>query len=177
MSEFDKPEFNTCYPVAFLMRNYRTEWWFRIHSLPESKRYPNSDADWDILLARHHALADAVLEPVATCRVTYAQFSGVPFPESDLPSLQWRPFRRVGPVGESLDSWIASASWDFETFAPWIRKRSADELAFIGFHSTATDAVYMPYDGGADVFSLQPDFLDKIRERFNEWKPPLESGL
>jgi hypothetical protein len=176
MTEFDKPEYNGCYPVAFLMREHRTDWWFRIHSLPESKRYPDSSEDWNILLARHRALSDAVLDSGTICRVTYAQFAGFPFPESDLPELDWKPFRELGPEGDSLDSWMASAPWCFDTFEPWIRRRSSDELAFIGFHSITTDSVYMPYDGGADVFSLRPDLLTKIREQFQEWQSPLQSG-
>jgi hypothetical protein len=178
MSEFDREEFKKCYPVAFLMRNYRADWWFRIHSLPESKRYPGSATDWEILLSRHRSLSDAVLIPGTECRVIYAQFAGFPFPDTDLPRLRWQPFRNINAKDEdSLDSWIATDSWDFDTFEPWIRARSSDELAFIGFHSLTTDSLYMPYDGGADIFSLRPGFLRHIREQFEPWKSPLESGL
>lgn len=48
-------------PVSYLIRQHYAERWFRIHSLPESKRYAETDADWQILLHRHRTiLADLV---------------------------------------------------------------------------------------------------------------------
>ena len=178
MSDFDRAEFKECYPVAFLMREHRSDWWFRMHSLPESQRYPASDEDWGILLSRHRALADAVLVAGAECRVTYAQFGGFPFPAAKLPNLPWEVFRSINVENEDLlESWVAPAVWDFDTFEPWIRDRSTCGIAFIGFHSLQTDSVYMPYDGGADIFSLRRGVMSEIRNHFSEWKSPLESGL
>lgn len=160
------------------MRKRRSDWWFRIHSLPRSKRYADSEKDWKILLSRHRSVSDAMLDPGADCRVTYAQFAGFPFPKDKLPKLQWQMLGVVHEKDEEpLEAWTALASWEFDSFVPWIRARADDELAFIGFHSLKTDSLYMPYDGGADLFSLRPDFLKQIRQKFAKWKSPLKSGL
>lgn len=176
-SRFDAVEFVNCYPIAFLMREQNLDWWFRIHSLPESTRYPECEADWSTLHHRHRSLADRVLCIKSRCRITYAQFSGFPLPRTKLPPLDWRPMRRIESGGDELDTWVATEPWDYDYFRPWLEARAQDAIAFIGFHSLTTDSLYMPYDGGADVFSLDPFFLGDIRATFSEWKSPLESGL
>ena len=68
MSAFDHPKFVDTYPVSFLMREAHPECWFRIHSLPEGKRYPESDAEWETLLARHRE-GEVDRDDVQECRV------------------------------------------------------------------------------------------------------------
>lgn len=48
-------------PVSHILRVAYPERWFRIHSLPESKRYPEDDAEWTILLARQNCLVEDLL--------------------------------------------------------------------------------------------------------------------
>jgi hypothetical protein len=55
MSAFDDDKFREIYPVSLIMRKAISDFWFRIHSLPESKRYPENEADWEILFERHRA--------------------------------------------------------------------------------------------------------------------------
>jgi hypothetical protein len=55
MSAFDDDKFREVYPVSLIMRKAISDFWFRIHSLPESKRYPENEADWEILFERHRA--------------------------------------------------------------------------------------------------------------------------
>lgn len=48
--------FCQAFPVAHLMREHFPECWLRIHSLPGSKRYPESDAEREIVFERIHGL-------------------------------------------------------------------------------------------------------------------------
>ena len=42
MSAFDDEQFSEIYPISFIMRKALPDHWFRIHSLPDSQRYPET---------------------------------------------------------------------------------------------------------------------------------------
>ena len=49
-------------PVTYRLRyEFFDSRWVRFHSLPESKRYPESDTEMEIVLERANILADRVL--------------------------------------------------------------------------------------------------------------------
>ena len=177
MKKLTPIENNRSYPVPFIMRE-QADWWFRIHSLPDSKRYPETNEEWEILLLRHREISNSILLNGSVCRLTYAQFSGFDFPKAELPHLKWQFYKKIGDNEDSLDTWISDETiWDFQISEAWIRKRSNDELGMIGFHSTESNSIYFPYNGGADIFSLNETLLSNIQKRFSKWRSPLESGL
>jgi len=65
----DNKEFNsfwkTRYPETYPI-NHELKWiypdrWFRIHSLPESKRYANSDKEYEMIFDRQNKLIDDLI--------------------------------------------------------------------------------------------------------------------
>ena len=42
--------------ISYLFKHYFSDKWFRIHSLPESKRYAENDNDWETLLSRQNEI-------------------------------------------------------------------------------------------------------------------------
>lgn len=50
-------------PVGHVLRSAIAERWLRIHSLPHSKRYAETEPEYDELLRRHNELALEVLGP------------------------------------------------------------------------------------------------------------------
>ncbi|WP_049064765.1 DUF3885 domain-containing protein, partial [Acinetobacter baumannii] len=45
-------------PISHCFRQYFSQFWFRIHSLPESKRYADTPAEYELLLNRHNQIID-----------------------------------------------------------------------------------------------------------------------
>lgn len=59
VKEFEKFwEFNyrDCPMIGYLLRKSFHDRWFRIHSLPESRRYPKNKKHWNIILRRHNKI-------------------------------------------------------------------------------------------------------------------------
>lgn len=160
------------------MRNSHPESWFRIHSLPDSKRYPETETEWTILIDRHRKLSNKVLGNNADCRIHYYLFADEDFPSHLDPELDWRSSLVLTDYDdEKIYVKTAAACWNFDAFLPWIKLRSDDVLAWLSFHSLNTDSIYSPYDGGADVFSDDHDFLNEIRTEFSSWKSKHPAGL
>jgi len=56
-------EFNygDCPMIGYLFRKAFPDKWFRIHSLPESRRFPKNEKHWNILLERQNQIITDIL--------------------------------------------------------------------------------------------------------------------
>jgi hypothetical protein len=48
-------------PISHLFKHDYSDRWFRIHSLPESKRYADNDEEWRFLLSRQNSIITDIL--------------------------------------------------------------------------------------------------------------------
>ncbi len=181
-------------PLAHLMRELHEERWLRIHSLPESRRYPDSTSDWDALLARHNTVATELLGEGGSCVLAVARFSsGDSPPPGQLHDVPGAPaLTALGPVDDTWpgaealrQSYEDSAVWLYITELCWrrgtydslLRAVARDETGPVLLVSSETGRVYAPYDGGADLFFLTPGERQAARERHRAWLSSHPRGL
>lgn len=179
---FELP-YRTAFPIAHLMRRAFPQQWLRIHALPESKRYAESDEERAIIHERYARFGTALLGQRAPCLIIRSLYvirtsdddvcSGEDFLRDDvwLSGAPWSPIHRVfGPEGDAWDSWTAPATWDPDAFRALLRAIADDEVAHVAFVSQSTGAAFAPYDGGADGFSFDAVLLDRLAETFAAWR-------
>jgi hypothetical protein len=171
-------------PIPFLLRSLHPDRWVRFHSLPESKRYPETDAEYATLLLRHHAVLDE-LGAADACVVLSARFADdltVPDDPESLATVQpgathWRTFQNddyfVVPA-ELYASRIAYPSPEFDSF---LRAAADDQLAHATIGPPDLRWLYHPYDGGADVIAESPFQRDQLRSKFAAWLSSHPAGL
>lgn len=76
LSDLWEQQWPGCSKLLYLLRGLQDRW-VRFHTLPDSKRYPGTEAQYDIILARHHTvLTDLVTTP--TVLVVTAGYSDQP---------------------------------------------------------------------------------------------------
>ena len=178
MSVFTTQHLRTKYPLAFLLRDKINEHWFRFHSLPESKRYAESEEEWITLIDRHREVSDIVLGHGSRCSIYCAFYSDTAIPDDISSTFKWRRHNVFNQQSEEvIYSYVTEGYWDFDTFIDLIKQVANDEVRHISFHSHKTDAMYCPYDGGADVFSFDESFMNDIRSKFTHWKSAHSTGL
>ena len=74
---FWESNYPDCPAIGYLLRKAFPDRWFRIHSLPESKRYPENEEDRKILLVRQNEIITDILGNKAELLlVTGAYFTG-----------------------------------------------------------------------------------------------------
>jgi hypothetical protein len=56
-------------PISQFFKFRLPKRWARIHSLPESKRYPDTKPEWDVLLDRQNRVIDSLMPQQATIRI------------------------------------------------------------------------------------------------------------
>ncbi|MEO5716540.1 MAG: hypothetical protein ABIT37_23885 [Luteolibacter sp.] len=159
------------------MRDAFPETWLRIHSLPDSKRYPENEAEKNIILDRYSAFGTALLAERARCLVIQSCYNGFGPNMELMPELRWSPIHRVGEGEDAWDSWMTHSIWEPSNFAALLLKIAECSEGSIAFVSEVTDCVFAPYDGGADGFSCNKTLLSLLSEKFAPWRSSILSGL
>lgn len=172
-------------PLGFLLRQRYPDRWFRAHMLPESRRDPEDAADWQELLLRYRRLAAEVLAEGESCWLVHAYSYGIE--RSDRRRHAVRGHEQLKELGEHIegtawgdDPWRfygAREGWDFGVRGQlwWDIADGRDGCALVV--STATGAVFAPYDGGIDLFVTVPESVAGLRLKYREWLSSEPSGL
>jgi hypothetical protein len=178
-------------PVAHTFRGAYAERWVRFHSLPRSKRYPESEDEYAIVLERYNTILDELFAGLDVLVVTM-DWSDTPTGPAGYPS----PRQELHPAG--VRWWIDSGSDDsdpdpefrlhtrlYADLRPWRRgcvdgllRAVADEaLGEVFLTDTELRRIHHPYDGGADVILATPGERDALRGRHADWLSGHPDGL
>lgn len=161
------------------LRNALPERWVRIHSLPESKRYPEDEADWEILEKRHREVAGWVLGEGASCWLLVPPWgAGHPcFDDISLAVIETLPPFDMGDPDHPPEPFSgAPCQWDFIAFRQILRAVAEDETSAV-FVCPEKSAIYAPYDGGADLILPTRELRDAVHLRLKDYLSRLDSGL
>jgi len=203
MNDEKKEEFNKQWllnypdspPVSHWFKWAYPDRWFRIHSLPKSKRYADNDKEWKILLERQNAIitdifglgtevylvasdADWELETLSALHNADGEmYQFVHLGQTDLYKLDVEYYR---------DTYI----FDNHTFKPvfaeviWkphlhdnLLKEIANDNTCAFFVSFSKETIIAPYDGGID-FVIKDDMAkDFYKNKYKEWLSSRINGL
>ena len=130
-----------------------THRWFRIHSLPLSKRYAETSEEYQTILVRQNELITDVFgenQPFLLVKVT------------------WNKEKVVNTPSEK--TW---KSQDFDA----ILKEIADDEARYFFVGQVQNCLIVPYDGGVDIILKDTETRDFYKEKYKDWLSGTENGL
>jgi hypothetical protein len=173
--------------LGFALRTLEIPW-VRFHSLPESKRYADSEAEFEVLLGRSNALGDQVFCGGSACWLVVNKYG----PQDThlqayaelireyalLPAFQVR-WKFPGDDDEDAFDYHFHAGlleWSAGAFDPLLKKIANDEVDAV-WMSAETGAVFAPYDGGIDLFPPTYDEAARLKAQFSEWLSDHPEGL
>jgi hypothetical protein len=147
--------------------------WTRIHSLPHSKRYPDTASEWDILLHRQNTVIDSLVAQNTSIEIVFNWIE----PDNYL----FKSFNLV-PLGiiqlasgePEYNSFLWETTWESHTLNPFLMMIAHEDVrAFI----LAPDCLIGPYDGGLDVILEDAHTNYAFRRRFSDWLSARPDGL
>ncbi|WP_254394345.1 hypothetical protein [Streptomyces sp. AC512_CC834] len=176
-------------PLAHTFRSAYADRWVRFHSLPGSKRCPESQEEYAMVIERYNTVLDELFTALDVFVVTM-DWSSTPNGHEGFVT----PRRQLHPEG--MLWWTESVEDDpdpeFHTHTrlyadrrPW-RRGCVDDLllavadeALVEVFVTDTDLrrIHHPYDGGADVVLSTPGERDRLRGRHFDWLSSHPAGL
>jgi hypothetical protein len=181
--------FPTCPPVSYLFKLRLSERWFRIHSLPESKRYPDNATEMAMLLARQNALLSDVIGVGQPCALILGDYGrGVMNADPDVvafkPRVVWHlPKHDYDPVNSddvapplTLTLSVAALRWQPGALDALLRRVAEEQRAHAFVMRLDGARLFAPYDGGADVVLRDSAERDAFKTRYCEWLSQTPSG-
>ncbi|WP_433512870.1 DUF3885 domain-containing protein [Nonomuraea sp. CA-143628] len=174
-----------CPPVGHELRS-DPDCWVRFHSLPNSKRYAETEAEYRTVLHRYNAVLTEMFagQEVYVTTVTYVMDEGVtdlvPFDAHAL-NPGSRPWTRIrededpGP-GSTTHVHIGRQRWQPGCLDPLLRAVADNKCNSVIIMDTDLRRLYHPYDGGADVNLADKEERDQLKTAHADWLPRTRHG-
>ncbi|ENU27235.1 DUF3885 domain-containing protein [Acinetobacter modestus] len=181
-------------PISHLLKHYFTQSWFRIHSLPESKRYADTAAEYELLSNRHNEIiTDCFGENTSIFIISGHYFSQSSNDEDYEPVFVLPPYlfhaekainlKQVNPEdfyeeGEDyfFRPYSIKTTWQSNQHNDLLKKIADDEVrAFM--ISFEHNIIVAPYDGGIDFIIFNDVKRQALRDKYRDWLSPREDGL
>ncbi|HEY9685137.1 MAG TPA: hypothetical protein V6C86_26420 [Oculatellaceae cyanobacterium] len=155
-------------PVSFLLRQLYGERWLRIHSLPSSKRYAESELEYEELVRRHNIVATETLVEGSACYLIH----GFPVEETE-ENIWYEILREYLADSVTLQFDATEIVWKSGVIDQLILDVADDRTDYVLIVARDSKRIYAPYDGGADLFFADEQERNKRKEAYQEWLPSL----
>jgi hypothetical protein len=180
-----KTAFPYAAPAGFLCRVTASERWVRTHSLPKSKRYPDTTMEYAEVLRRYHQTASEVLGEGSHCVLFATRFGDERHWDAPIDGpLRGHRFAHVMAQdgedcdgGERLNFFAAETTWQAGAFDELLTAVADDQCRHLLFFNPKRRTAFAPYDGGADLFLATREDALTARTRFEAWLSSRPDGL
>jgi len=183
---------NKEYPES-LPINHELKWiypdrWFRIHSLPESKRYAESEDEYKIILNRQNQLINDLIGEESEVAISFGLYRW------DLTNDNYKELTDFGEFQKVLridlkkerpeeyedemyfDIYVKTEKWENGKRDEILKAIADDEIRAM-FVSPSKKCIISPYDGGVDVIVDSTENRDKLKDKYKDWLSDREDGM
>jgi len=185
--------FPDCQPVAHQLKAMFPSRWVRFHSLPGSKRYPDDEDEFAIILSRQNLVLDELAGVGESVIFLTTEYSGPPYTQEIFPLVPglrefdrhtkpWRavPMHDLDDTFDAPSYWHVSASewaWSPGVFDPVLRLVANDMISNVMIVHPRCRWLFHPYDGGMDVILESSVARDRIKSSHADWLSSRPDGM
>lgn len=175
-------------PINYELKSVYPDRWFRIHSLPESKRYAENEFEYQTILDRQNTLINDLLGENTEIIISFGLYTSAlsndnnkkltDFGEFD--RVQTIPLHVVNPTDYEdeyyfdiyikVDNWLKNAN-------NAILKAIADDEIRAMFICPSKNCIIAPYDGGVDIIVDSTEKRDELKLKYKDWLSEREDEL
>lgn len=189
LDEFWSRTFGSTLPVAYRMRDLFRDRWVRFHSLPDSKRYAETDAEWSTLLERHNTVLSRLANEGTCLQLLTSCWTGAALPDgpaAEVCELPWpaEHWRTVAlheldedPEPNYLHVFHSAVEWTSGVLDDVFRLTADDRIANVMIIDATDCWLLHPYDGGMDVIARSPEQRDTMSRELKLWRSRRADGL
>ncbi|MFB9907664.1 DUF3885 domain-containing protein [Allokutzneria oryzae] len=175
-----------CPPIAHELKSAYPDRWVRFHSLPKSKRYPDTEAEYAVVLGRYNTVLDELFHGKDVYVIT-PDWSGTAHPgQRPDDHARWLPGARHWvsvPIGDDPEEpyythlFVSRITWRRGEVDELLRAVADDAIAEVIITDVDLHRIHHPYDGGADVLLTTSAERDQVRSRHADWLSAHPNGL
>jgi hypothetical protein len=159
-------------PVRWIVRNTHEDRWVRLHALPKSKQYAETDQETAEILRRANVLGGKLLGDGGDCWLVGANFY-----DGSIGAAPWPGLVHAFNAHDTVDDQVwaiftARVQWRTGAFDELVHKVANDELESAVFWiAVESGIVFAPYDGGFDMIFRSVEQATAFRGFKPEWRP------
>ena len=179
-------------PIQHYFKHDYTDRWFRIHSLPESKRYADNEQEWSILLTRQNKIitdlfGDNTHLLLVTGVYNYNSLNNIHITEEEpifnnysFTFLDNIDLHKLSPddydKGQTFRPAFSETVWNSNKH-DLLLKEIANDGARAFFVSLDSKVIVAPYDGGIDFILKDTATRNIYKQMYKEWLSEREDGF
>lgn len=176
-------------PIGHELKHVFNERWFRIHSLPKSKRYAETIEETSIMLNRQNELIEDIFGGNQEFYILVGLYNSDLTKEQNVNEFDWNsfqhvmdiPLHKVRPeehegVPDFYQIFISKTTWTLHQIDELLVKLANDEVKAT-FICTNNNRIIHPYDGGVDIILENEQTMQAYKQRYSNWLSPREDGM
>jgi hypothetical protein len=163
------------FPINHELKEIYKDRWFRIHSLPESKRYAETEDEYKMLLDRQNQLINDLIGKESEVAISFGLYT------DDITNDNHKEITDFGEFEEYenemyFDIYVKSEKWENGKMDEILKAIATDEIRAM-FVSPSNKCVIAPYDGGVDVIVDSTEKRDKLKTKYKGWLSDRQDGM
>ena len=175
-------------PINYELKTVYPDRWFRIHSLPESKRYAENESEYQIILDRQNTLINDLIGDNAEVIISFGlcsdDLSNDNYKEltyfGEFVKVQTIDLKKERPEENDhelfLNIYIKIEKLKRNSRNEILKAIADDEIRAM-FISPSSDCIIAPYDGGVDIIVDSIEKRDELKLKYKDWLSEREDGL
>ena len=178
-----KTNFKTISPVPWTLRDDLKNNWFRIHYLPQSKRYPENETEYSIILDRYNNIATKILTNNSECWFVTCRFKidnefdfNLVIQEIQHESIFFSMEINLDE-DETVLIYSTRVVWETNKYDQYLRCVIDEKCGHSFFVNTKSKRIFVPYDGGADLILENSLARDEVKQEYSDWLSCHQEGL
>ncbi len=184
---FWKSKYPEALPIGNELKSIYKKRWFRIHSLPESKRYAESETEYQIIFDRQNQLIKDVFgdeEIILLIGLYVNDLTNDNYKEikefSEFEKVETIELHKIRPEENeenfNLDIFIKRTNWKPNKRNEILKAIANDEIRMM-LICPAKNRIINPYDGGLDIILETEEVKNSFKEKYTEWLSNHPKGL
>jgi len=179
-------------PISHYFKHDYPDRWFRIHSLPDSKRYADNDNEWNILLQRQNQIITDLLGENSNFLLVTGEYTMEGYTElhplTEVDPISKIPFTTLAEIdlnnlspdnydpGAFYHPMFSEQIWEPKKFDNLLREIAYDNLRAF-FVSIEKELMVAPYDGGIDFILKNSETRDFYKKKYSTWLSSRQDGF
>lgn len=175
-------------PINYELKTVYLDRWFRIHSLPESKRYAESESEYQIILDRQNTLINDLVGNNTKIIISFGLYTDDLSNDNYKELTDFGEFDKVQTISLHkerpdehedemyFDIYIKSDHWKRNSNNEILKAIANDEIRAM-FICPSKDCIIAPYDGGVDIIVNSTEKRDDLKRKYKDWLSDREDGL
>lgn len=175
-------------PINYELKTVYPDKWFRIHSLPESKRYAENETEYSIILNRQNSLINDLIGDSTNIIISFGLYTDDLSNDSYKELTDFGEFDKVQTISLHkerpdeyedemyFDIYIKSDQWRRNSKNEILKAIANDEIRAM-IICPSKGCIIAPYDGGVDIIVDSTEKRDNLKRKYKEWLSERKDGL